>query len=785
MSWPQLYLGVALTTLATLLLELSITRIYSVVFYYHFAFLAISLALFGLGAGGVFSYYVANHRASFFSKLGTLAALNSVAVIAALVFILSRPAEFRIISFALIYFSSSIPFFLSGTVLSLAIGETVERINRVYFVDLMGAAAGCLLLVPFLNLLGGPNTVIAAGVIFAVSAAIWFNLAGRDEGRAAAVVMALALVFLIALNGKLHLVDVRYAKGQTLPPELFVKWNSFSRIAVHKQGPGLGIFIDADAATGIAKFDWANLSAADRNDLLNQGPGFVYDLRPAAKTLIIGPGGGWDVSRALASGSTDVTGVEINPIIANTIMRERFPQLSNSLYLRPDVHIVVDDGRSFVRRSSEKFQVIQATLVDTWASTAAGAFALSENNLYTSDAFYDYLNHLTPDGLLSFTRWGFEPPRESLRLLSLAMDALARLGETDVWRHVVVVREHTNMLTTLGAQDTVLISRKPLTDTDLSRLRAELGQSSTVKPVYLPGDPATGSAFAALLLSPNPERFQNEYQFNISAVGDDRPFFFYSVQPRDLWNYLTPTGRNTMDYKINRAVPLLFGSLAISLLATLIVLALPPLLLGARLPSSPGVRGFLGYFVCIGAGYILIQVALIQKFVLFLGHPTYALTVIIFSMLLSSGIGSFYSRKLLAGVESRLRLLLAGIALLVAILAFAATPLMTVGVAWPLAVRALVTVAAIAPVGFFMGMPFPTGLGLLERMAAPAVRWAWALNAASSVLGSVGAICLALYVGLRTTLLVGACFYLIAMLFAVLQTRAVEAREREAAPAIL
>jgi hypothetical protein len=784
MSWPQLYLGIALTTMATLLLELAITRIYSVVFYYHFAFLAISIALFGLGAGGVFSYYVIGRRGEFFSKLGSMAALNGVAVVAALLFILSRPAELKAVSLAFIYFSSSIPFFLSGTVLSLAIGETVERVNRVYFFDLIGAAAGCLLLVPLLNLMGGPNTVIAAGVIFAVSGAIWFNLAGRDGRRAAAVVLALALVFLIAVNGKFHVVDIRYAKGAKLPPESFVKWNSFSRIAIHKQGPRLGIFIDADAATGIARFNWDRFTDQDRDALLHEGPGFVFAIRPAAKVLIIGPGGGWDVARALASGSTDITGVEINPIIARTIMQERFPHLSDGLYLLPQVHIHVEDGRAFVRRSSNRYQVIQATLVDTWASTAAGAFALSENFLYTSDAFYDYLNHLSGDGVLSFTRWGFEPPRESLRLVSLAMDALSRQGEADAWRHVIVLREHSDMISDYGAQDTVLISRRPFSDADLDRVRAELVRSPKLRPIYLPGDPPSSSAFAGLLRSSDPARFRADYTYNIAPVNDDRPFFFYSVQPRDLWTYLTPANRKFIDYKINKAVPLLFRSFGVSLLATLVVLALPPLLLGQRLPSAPGVRRFLGYFVCIGAGYILIQVALIQKFVLFLGHPTYALTVIIFSMLLSSGIGSFYSRRLLAGSQTRLRLLLAGVAVLVTILAFSATPLMDVGVAWPLAVRALITVAAIAPAGFFMGMPFPTGLSLLERLAAPAVRWAWALNAASSVLGSAGAIVFALYVGLRATLLIGACLYLGALVFAILQPRPVEVRDQATAPAI-
>ncbi len=194
---------------------------------------------------------------------------------------------------------------------------------------------------------------------------------------------------------------------------------------------------------------------------------------PGAKTLVIGPGGGWDVSRALASGSHDITGVEINPIIGTDIMRKKFPQLSRQLFLRPDVHIHIEDGRSFIRRSTGKYQVIQATLVDTWASTAAGAFALSENNLYTTDAFRDYLSHLTDDGLLTFTRWGFDPPRESLRLVSLAIAALGDLGEHDPARHVLAGRSGGKAdLAGWGAQDTVIVSRKPLSDADTAKARA-------------------------------------------------------------------------------------------------------------------------------------------------------------------------------------------------------------------------------------------------------------------------------------------------------------------------
>lgn len=749
--------------MATLVLELSLTRIFSVVFYYHFAFLAISIALFGLGAGGVFSYVVAGWRGTLFQKLGRLSAINSLLVLAALFTLLEQKQDLTNLRLALVYFASALPFFVSGAIVSLAISETIERVDRVYFYDLVGAAGGCLLLVPLLNHLGGPNTTFAVAVLFAAAAAIWHSMGGPVTWRAGSVTLALVLVALIFYNAGHDVISLRYAKGKKLEAETFVRWNSFSRIAVApEKGSGIPmIYIDADASTGIASFDFEHLSERDRRDLLYQGPGLPYVVRPAAKTLIIGPGGGWDVARALASGSRDITGVEINPIIANTVMRGRFAAWSRYIYSRPEVRIFVEDGRSFVRRSRERYQVLQATLVDTWASTAAGAFALSENNLYTTDALYDYLSHLTGDGVVAFTRWGFDPPRESLRLISLAIPALRRLGEQEPWRHVIVAREGAQDIAGWGARDTVLISRKPFAAADLDRARAGMAEGK-MEAVYLP-DETIPNQFTELLRSPDPAAYERRYPFDISPVDDNRPFFFYTVQPRDVWAFLTRFSTLSADYKINRAVPLLFELLFVSLLATGLTLALPPLVLGARLPREPGVRAFLLYFACIGAGYILIEVALIQKFVLFLGHPTYALTVVVFSMLVSSGLGSFFSKRVVAGSERKLGMTLAGIAVLVALLAMTLSPLLTAGVGWPFPVKIGLSVALIFPAGFVMGMPFPTGLRRLEMWHRPSVRWAWSLNAASSVLGSVGAIFCAIYLGLIETLLVGGCLYLLAL----------------------
>ena len=747
--------------MAALLLELSLTRIFSVVFYYHFAFLAISIALFGLGVGGVFSYVVAGWKAPLFTRLGRLSGIASVLVVGALAVILTETKDPTGWDLALVYFAAALPFFLAGTIVSLAISKTIERVHRVYFFDLLGAAGGCLLLLPLLNLpQGGLSTVLAAAILFAAAAAIWHSMDGSVTGRAGSVALALVLVAFLTFNTRYHFLAIRYAKNQKIEHESFEKWNSFSRIAIApEKGSGTPtIFIDADASTAIAKFDFDHLTVHERHDLLEQGPSLPYALRPGARTLIIGPGGGWDVARALASGSHDITGVEINPIIANTIMRERFPSLSRGLYLRPDVHIFIEDGRSFVRRSADKFQVIQATLVDTWASTAAGAFALSENNLYTTDAFRDYLNHLTNDGVIAFTRWGFDPPRESLRLISLAIEALSQIGETDAWKHVIVGRE--GSVEGWGARDTVLISRKPFRADDLDRAGAMMAAAG-MQAVYMPGLDVR-NPFRDLLRSSDPNQYESAYTFDITPVSDNRPFFFYTVQPRDLWNFVKFASDKTADYKVNKAVPLLFALMGVSLVATLVIMLLPPVVLGARLPRQPGVLGFLLYFLFIGCGYILIEVGLIQKFVLFLGHPTYALTVVIFSMLVSSGCGSYWSRGAMSR-ERRLIKVLGCVALLAALMAPLLSGLLTALVWLPLALKAVMTVLLIAPLGFLMGIPFPSGLERLESWHPASVRWAWSLNAAASVLGSVGALVCGIYLGLVQTVIIGGLFYVAAL----------------------
>jgi SAM-dependent methyltransferase len=755
-----------MTTAATLILELALTRIFSVVFYYHFAFLAISIALFGLGAGGVLSYRVRANGRPLFAVLGAVSLGNALVVAASLWLILRLAGEQfsgvrGFVSLGVVYLSAALPFVGSGAVLSLVIAETVERVDRVYFYDLAGGAVGCLLFIPFLNLTGGPGAVLSAAVLFAAASAVWFGLAGSVARRAVCVGLALVLVGLILYNKSTRVIDVTAAKGSLLSDEIFVAWNSFSRIAVKKNadGSGLTVAIDADATTAIPAFDLDHPAAGDSAALKRHGPGFPYLIRPGAKALVLGAGGGWDVACAIAGGSRDVTGVEINPIIADTVMRKRFRKESRDLYFRPEVRIFVEDGRSFVRRTSERYQVIQATLVDTWASTAAGAFALSENNLYTVEAFSDYFRRLEPGGILAFTRWGFDPPRESLRVLALAREALGAAGRNDFARHVIVAREKVERRKSPGATDTVIVSRDPLDGATVERAVRE-ADAGGFDLLYWPGCRREND-FAAFVEARDPGAFYRSYRFDIRPVSDDRPFFFYTVQLREIWRFLSATSHDAADYQVNLAVPTLFSLLLVSVVATLVILAAPPLFHGGHVRPAPGLSKFLVYFACLGAGYILVQASLVQRLVLLLGHPTYALTVVLFTMMLASGLGSYFSRRL-TGAWRHAAAASAAVALLVALLAAVIQPAMGAAATWPLGLRLGLAVALVGPAAFFMGIPFPSGVGRLARLHPEAVRWAWSVNAAASVLGSSVSIVLALYAGLRSTLLAGALLYVLA-----------------------
>ncbi|MBZ5572885.1 MAG: hypothetical protein LAO09_13520 [Acidobacteriia bacterium] len=768
--------GLALSSFAALLLELALTRLFSVVLFYHFAFLAISIALLGLGSGGVLAYLAKRWllRVQTRSLLAWLCLINALTVPMVLEVVLRVPVSLELsranfLRLTAIYLASAVPFFVTGLEFSVIFARHTKHISRLYGADLAGGALACLAIVPLLNWLGGPNTVLFAGVMAAAAGAVW---AMSPLMRKAAAGLSVILLLVTAANHSGRWFDVVYAKGLLRDRSWveFARWNAISRVEVDNQGGAKAVVIDADASTYIMNADLAKWQGSEwQSNLMSAPPALANVLRPHGEYAIIGPGGGVDVLRAVASGSPSVTGIEINPIIANTVMRGRYADYSYHLYERPEVHIYVTDGRSFVRNARQNFDVVQMTLVDTWASTAAGAFALSENSLYTVEAFREYFEHLKPDGMIAITRWEFRQPREALRVVSVAMEALHQLGVANPARNFIVASE--GELDEDGIPVVVLAKKSAFTPEEEQVVRAHLERNPDLVALYLPSD-AKNNPFSALIARNDPYAFARDYAYNIAPVTDNAPFFFFTLK---LGQVLHQEGLDQgIDWKVNLGVAVLVAVLLISLVAVLGFLIVPLALRGGR--NQQGVVPLL-YFVVVGLGYILVEIALIQRFVLFLGHPTYALTVVVFLLLLSSGTGSLASRRWL-GESQRptFPLMLIAGGLLLYVIALPTVLNALVGLSFP--AKLLVSALLLVPLGFTMGMPFPTGLRALASFPAPefpaeqaseaqenAVEWAWALNAGSSVLGSVLAIVVAIQFGLNVTLACGAAAYLLAIVF--------------------
>jgi spermidine synthase len=764
--------GLGLTSFAALLLELSLTRLFSVVLFYHFAFLAISIALLGLGAGGVFAYLLKKRLGSTATRplAARLCGINAVVVWVALEIVLNVPVALEVswknfLNLSALYLAAAVPFFLTGLLFSVVFARETWRIPRLYGADLTGGALACLAVVPLLNWLGGPNTILAAALAMAGAAMIW---APSPSARRLAGALMILFAALIAANHSNRLIDVIYAKGFFRDRNWveFARWNALSRVEVDRQGQAKAIVIDADASTYIMNCDLAHWHDTGwESALMSAPPALANVLRPRGEFAIIGPGGGVDVLRAVANGSPSVTGIEINPIIADTIMRGRYADYSQHLYQRPEVHMHVTDGRSYLRSTPQRFDVVQMTLVDTWASTAAGAFALSENNLYTVEAFREYFGHLKPDGIIAITRWEFRQPREALRVVSVAMQALHSLGVADPARNFIVASK--GPLNEDGIPVVVLAKKGPFTSEEESAVQAHFKKYDELDPLYLPSSPAK-NPFADLIASNNPYQFAQSYSYNVAPVTDNAPFFFFTLKPRQIFGD-AGLRHHGIDWKVNLGVLVLILVLVISLAAVLVFLILPLALQGGRHSPLP-----LLYFVAIGLGYILVEIAFIQRFVLFLGHPTYALTVVIFLLMLSSGAGSLFSRRWLPRTDMAwmpITLVIAALLLDV----FLLPNWLEAWVGFGLYSRMGVSALLLAPLGFVMGMPFPTGLRALVTgpivdipSAATAednaVEWAWAMNAAASVLGSVLAMVIAIQFGLTVTLACGVVAYLLALL---------------------
>lgn len=752
------YAGIALVSAAGLMLELCCTRIFSVTLFYHFAFLVVSMALFGIGAAGVTLFFRQGRYAAQTcgGALARHALFFGLSVVLALFLALRIriPPELDLASLlplGLLFAGVALPFFFCGMVVSLLMTLHPEQVGRLYFFDLAGAAAGCLLTLPALHWLGGPSAVLFSGALGASAAPVF--LWEQRRFRLPVVLLCALPWVLCGLDSRLHLFAVPSVKAVDERAVLYEGWNAYSRVTVSRTPEDfLWLNIDSDAATRIfAREAWQGGRNAARRFSESRVAALVYAVKNDGNALIIGPGGGADIVSALANGVRRVSGVELNGLIVREVMGQRFAEYSGDLYRQPGVEVIVGEGRSFVRRSRERFGSIQATLVDTWAASSAGAFTLSENNLYTREAFVDFLAHLEDGGVLSMTRWLRQPPREFERLLAIAVAALSDLGVADRTRHLFVGAD--------ARMGTLLVKRTPFSAEELERLRRTCAADG-LRVLFDPDAPARpGELIDDLARAADPRPLWEGTAFDISPPTDDRPFFFYTTRPRDfLGRMLSAPDKNDLGVRVLRLLMILV------LVLVLVVFGLPLLFRARRDLRAVPARGVLHlcYFFAIGVGFIALEISWMQHFILFLGHPVHATGVVLTVLLLGTGLGSLRTRKLtLDQAPRRLATSCGAVLLIVAAYALLLGPLFSACMGWPASVRVLLAAVLLFLPAVWMGQMLPLGVRLLQGPAQVLVPWAWGVNGAASVLGSVLTVALSLNLGFRAVQLFAALVYLL------------------------
>ena len=788
------YLGIFLVALATLMLEVLLTRVTSVSAWYHLAFFVISLAMLGMTAGAVAVFLkpdafadadVPERLAQ--SALGfALAAPICVAI--ALAVPLSPSTDFMgFVALLAIGSVLALPFVLGGITLTLALTRANLPASTAYGVDLIGAASGCALVIPVLRQIDAPSAAVLAAAIAALGALAFARAAGRSG--VSALASAILLLGLCALNATAANPALRpaWVKGHWEDPRLhmFTGWNSYSRVTVNTSAtapPGLWArgrkippevlapieqrMIEIDGAAGTLMVKLGSAGVAGHAYLDWDVTSAVHTLRPHGAAAVIGVGGGRDVIEAVRAGHSPVIGIELNQLIVD-LHRTRMADFSGVARI-PGVKLVSDEARSYLARDRRRYDAITMSLIDTWASTGTGAYSLSENGLYTSEAWQVFLSRLAPRGILSVSRWYFvDSPNETTRMVALAMDAIWRIGGTEPYRHIIVLQS--DLVATL------LLSPTPFAEADIDRAE-RLAIDKGFNMLLTPRKQAVHPLLQELMRQRSPRELRSwsrDKVFDFSPPTDTRPFFFNMLRP-DAWLHDRETV-NKLDLtflgNLQATQTLIYATL-VSLLLTLFAVGLPMTRRVRELRALPfaDVAAALGYFALIGLGFMFVEMGLLSRLSVFLGHPTLALAVLLGGLILFTGVGSLCSAWIdVTRVQVALLYPLVPCALALGA-ALSVEPLMHAFTGSPTTTRVAVSLALVAIPALGLGLGFPLGLRLTEQMeqrrAARDARprlgpWLWGVNGAFGVCASGLGLGVSMVWGIPTTLMIGALCYLL------------------------
>ncbi|MBP6716394.1 MAG: methyltransferase domain-containing protein, partial [Acidobacteria bacterium] len=721
--------AVFLITFSGLVFEIGLTRIYSATIWYHFAFVAISVALLGWGLGGMCVHLLKKPMPSSTERAALFSMLYAIAIPAALWVLVQFPFETSRLS--LYFLTPLVPFLLAGMALSMVFDLNRAESGSLYFADLLGASLGALAVTVFLQRLGGEATLLLSAVAPMIAAA-YLSKPLRTAATLGAVVLAVAaftnstteLFRVVPGTIKAMRKDLDAYPGSKVTQE---GWNAYSRISAVEGIPPpylARLYIDSDAWTSIYPWDGQIEHATELRDSYRALP---FKLTPKGETMVIGPGGGSDVLAALASGQRKVTAVELNPLMIQFV--RHYGEKAGNIYSRPDVEVIQSEGRNFVSRTDRKFDVIFLGFVDSWASVASGGLSLSENYLYTAQAFKDYYDHLTDDGVLVILRWDLDVPR-------LVSNAVAVLGVEEASKRIAVLMEKRGDARAAvdPSQMLFMLRKRAFNAGEIATIKNDW---TLARPMILPGE--APAPYDALLSGQNTmAQYTAESAALVGPVFDDSPFYFATERP---WGMPPGIANRLFTWLLAPAVGLLL------------------LFAGLGKPAGAPVSPYLGsvvYFSALGFGFISVELALLQHLTLLVGHPIFTLSVLLFTLLAFGGVGSSLTGRISA------RAACLGVAIIGIIEAFVLPNVVPSLLALSLPMRVVVAMIFIAPLGVLMGIPFPSGLRKTGQGSLPAPPFYWGLNGILSVIGSVTTVFIALLFGFQVAMIVGATCYLIA-----------------------
>jgi hypothetical protein len=791
---------VFLISASVLMLQIALTRVFSFTLWYHFAYVTISVALLGYGASGamlaVFPGLAGRDPAQRLARYASACGLAVIVAYLAFAKLPFYPFELRKepgtqVPLMLVYYAAiTAPFFLAGLCMSVALSTFSRQVSRVYFFDLAGAGLGCLLVVFVMSAVSPPGAVVvaaiglaAAGVLFAaprggrrlLEAALGTLLVA---GLGTAAFQSLTILpspekflhnFLkdstpaadagYIWSGVFRTDHFRFANEEETRAASYATWGSSEKwkpLAPTRAPRIRFITHDGDAGAVVYNFD-GDLSKLEMFDhSILRTPYLLLD-RPTV--LVIGVGGGTDIVNAIKNQAQHVTGVELDPHTIDLVATTH-ADFAGHIYDRPDVTMIIGEGRSTVRHSGKQYDLIQLSGVDTLAALSTGAYVLAENYLYTVEATGEFLDHVTPDGMLSMVFADYSPavgfPRHSMRQLSLYAEALRRRGIDDPAAHIAILASAEG-----APQVSMLVRPRPFTSEEVQTLAAFAAEKG-FHAWALPGVP-TRSRHATFLRTPLEDReaLLASYPLIMTPTTDDNPFFFNFYRWRNLLDNLdeVDVGHTLATGQIILALILLFSVLLS------VGLILVPLFVFQRkgLPTR-GRWGLVVFFAGIGLAFIFVEISFVQRFVLFLGYPTYSLTVVLASLLTSSGVGSYLTGRTKVAPERRLLPILVAVAVISVAYLLVLPALFQAFLGSSLPVRIAIASGALLPLGLVMGMFFPTGIQIVRRTHESFVPWAWGINGCASVVGTVLSVVLAMGFGFRAVTLLALGIYALAVL---------------------